>query len=163
MDEKKTDVVRERIKLSQEQILSRMNAICPGTLMETLGIRYTAVGEDWIACTMKVTQLHLRTEGFLQGGATMALLETAGSSGSYLFLDPEREIVLGIDVSASHLSPGREGDLLTATARAVHVGRTTQLWQVEIRAQDGRLVSVGKVTNVILPKSAAEGALKKTE
>ena len=140
-----------------------MNAICPGTLMETLGIRYTAVGEDWIACTMKVTQLHLRTEGFLHGGATMALLEAPASSGSYLFIDPDGALVPAILVSPSDPCPGREGDLLTATARAVHVGRTTQLWQVEVRAQDGRLVSVGKVTNVILPKSAAEGALKKTE
>ena len=148
--------MRERIDLTEEQVLARMNALCPGTLMETLGIRYTAAGRDYIVCTMEVTPLHLRTEGFLHGGATMALIETAGSSGSYLFMDPARETVMGIDVSASHLSPGRLGDLLAATARAVHVGRTTQLWQVEVRAQDGRLISVGKVTNVILPKNQTE-------
>lgn len=130
-----------------------MNAICPGTLMETLGIRYTGAGENTITCTMEVTSQHSRTEGLLHGGATLALIETAGSSGSYLFMDPETEIVMGIDVSVSHISPGKLGDMLTATATAAHVGRTTQVWQVEVRTQDSRLVSVGKVTNVILPKN----------
>lgn len=82
----------------------------------------------------------------------MALIETAGGSGSFMFVDPEREDVLGIDIAASHLSPGKEGDLLTATARAEHIGHTVQVWRVEVRAQDGRMVSVGKVTNVILPR-----------
>ena len=145
--------MRERIKLTEEQALDRMNAICPGTLMEALGIRYTGAGENAITCTMEVTPLHSRTEGLLHGGATLALIETAGSSGSYLFMDPETEIVMGIDVSVSHISPGKLGDVLTATATAAHVGRTTQVWQVEVSAQDGRLVSIGKVTNVILPKN----------
>ena len=140
--------MRERIKLTEEQVLARMNAICPGTLMEALGIRYTAAGQDSITCTMEVTPIHSRTEGLLHGGATMALIETAGSSGSYLFMNPETEVVMGIDVS-----PGKLGDTLTAVATAVHVGHTTQVWRVEVRAQDGRLISAGKVTNVILPKN----------
>lgn len=144
--------MRKRTDIPDGEMLARMNDMCAGTLMETLGIRYTAVGDNSIACTMQVKPAHTRPEGILHGGTTLALIETAGSSGSYLFMDPEKEIVMGIDVSASHVTPGRLGDILTATATALHVGRTTQLWQVEVRTADGRLVSAGKVTNVILPK-----------
>ena len=145
--------MRERIETDDRKIIDQLNATCPGTLMGTLGIRFTKAGPDYVECTMPVGAPHMRIGGFLHGGATMALIETAGGSGSFMFVDTERETVLGIDIAASHLSPGMPGDVLTATARAEHIGHTVQVWRVEVRAQDGRMISVGKVTNVILPRA----------
>ena len=120
--------------------------------METFGIEYTEVGEKSLSCRMTVGDNMMRPGGIVHGGATMALIETVGSSASLLFMDPEKEVVLGIDVSANHVSTGRKGDVLTATAKAIHIGRSTQLWQVKVVNQDGRLISHGKVTNIVMPK-----------
>ena len=144
--------MKNRIDLPEGEILRRLNAMCPGTLMETFGIEYTEAGEKSLSCRMTVGDNMMRPGGIVHGGATMALIETVGSSASLLFMDPEKEVVLGIDVSANHVSTGRKGDVLTATAKAIHIGRSTQLWQVKVVNQDGRLISHGKVTNIVIPK-----------
>ena len=144
--------MKNRIDLPEGEILRRLNAMCPGTLMETFGIEYTEAGEKSLSCRMMVGDNMMRPGGIVHGGATMALIETVGSSASLLFMDPEKEVVLGIDVSANHVSTGRKGDVLTATAKAIHIGRSTQLWQVKVVNQDGRLISHGKVTNIVMPK-----------
>ena len=144
--------MKNRIDLPEGEILRRLNAMCPGTLMETFGIEYTEAGEKSLLCRMTVGDNMMRPGGIVHGGATMALIETVGSSASLLFMDPEKEVVLGIDVSANHVSTGRKGDVLTATAKAIHIGRSTQLWQVKVVNQDGRLISHGKVTNIVMPK-----------
>ena len=144
--------MKTRIDLPEGEILRRLNAMCPGTLMETFGIEYTEAGEKSLSCRMTVGDNMMRPGGIVHGGATMALIETVGSSASLLFMDPEKEVVLGIDVSANHVSTGRKGDVLTATAKAIHIGRSTQLWQVKVVNQDGRLISHGKVTNIVMPK-----------
>ncbi|MDD4820241.1 MAG: PaaI family thioesterase [Flavobacteriales bacterium] len=143
--------MKDRITTPDAKILEMLNAMCPATLMETLNIRYTAVGERSLSCQMIVGDNMMRPGGILHGGATMALIETVGSSASCLFMDPEKEIVLGIDVSSNHISTGHKGDVLTATATAIHIGRTTQLWDVEVVNQNGRLISKGKVTNIVMP------------
>ena len=144
--------MKNRIDLPEGEILRRLNAMCPGTLMETFGIEYTEAGEKSLSCRMTVGDNMMRPGGIVHGGATMALIETVGSSASLLFMDPEKEVVLGIDVSANHVSTGRKGDVLTATAKAIHIGRSTQLWQVKVVNQDGRLITHGKVTNIVMPK-----------
>ena len=144
--------MKNRIDLPEGEILRRLNAMCPGTLMETFGIEYTEAGEKSLSCRMTVGDNMMRPGGIVHGGATMALIETVGSSASLLFMDPEKVVVLGIDVSANHVSTGRKGDVLTATAKAIHIGRSTQLWQVKVVNQDGRLISHGKVTNIVMPK-----------
>lgn len=144
--------MKNRIDLPEGEILRLLNAMCPGTLMETFGIEYTEAGEKSLSCRMTVGDNMMRPGGIVHGGATMALIETVGSSASLLFMDPEKEVVLGIDVSANHVSAGRKGDVLTATAKAIHIGRSTQLWQVKVVNQDGRLISHGKVTNIVMPK-----------
>ena len=143
---------KNRVGLPEGEILGRLNGMCPGTLMETFGIEYTEAGEKSLSCRMTVGDNMMRPGGIVHGGATMALIETVGSSASLLFMDPEKEVVLGIDVSANHVSTGRKGDVLTATAKAIHIGRSTQLWQVKVVNQDGRLISHGKVTNIVMPK-----------
>ena len=77
--------------------------------METFGIEYTEAGEKSLSCRMTVGDNMMRPGGIVHGGATMALIETVGSSASLLFMDPEKEVVLGIDVSANHVSTGRKG------------------------------------------------------
>ena len=146
--------MKNRIDLPEGEILRRLNAMCPGTLMETFGIEYTEAGEKKpFMLVQTVGDNMMRPGGIVHGGATMALIETVGSSAFAAFHGPgERSGARDRTYSANHVSTGRKGDVLTATAKAIHTGRSTQLWQVKVVNQDGRLISHGKVTNIVMPK-----------
>jgi len=132
-------------------VLSQLNLASKDTLMQTLGIKYTEVGSDYLVATMPVnTKVH-QPMGLLHGGATVALAESVGSAASFLFIDRENFVVKGIEISANHLKSIKEG-LITATATLIHKGKTTHLWQVKIMDEKGVLISLCKITNIVLPK-----------
>jgi uncharacterized protein (TIGR00369 family) len=136
---------------SKQEILTYINSLCKNTLMETLDIKYTDLGEDYLVATMPVTSKVHQPDGVLNGGATMALAESVGSPASMVVLDPEKYMVRGISFSANHLKSVREG-LVTATAKIIHKGRTTHLVEIRITDEDDQLISLCKLTNFILPK-----------
>ena len=121
--------------------------------METLGIEYIEVGEDYLVAKMPVTSKVHQPMGLLHGGATVALAESVGSAASLLFIDTDKFEVRGIEISANHLKSIREG-VVYATATIVHKGKTIHLWQIRITDQDGNLISLCKLTNIVLPKNA---------
>ena len=136
---------------SKQEILTYINSLCKNTLMETLDIKYTDLGEDYLVATMPVTSKVHQPDGVLNGGATMALAESVGSPASMVVLDPEKYMVRGISFSANHLKSVREG-LITATAKIIHKGRTTHLVEIRITDANDQLISLCKLTNFILPK-----------
>ena len=125
------------------------------TLGRTLGIEITEAGPDRVVATMPVEPRHHQPLGFLHGGASVALAETVVSVGAYLAA-PEGHTAFGMEINANHLRPMREGTL-TATATPVAVGRTTQVWQAELRDERGRLVCVSRCTLAIVPVGGREG------
>lgn len=137
----------------KEKILDRCNQVTQGTLMETLGIRFIDVGPDFLTASMPVNARVHQPDGVLHGGATAALAESVGSAASYVFLDPERTMVRGIEISANHVKSIREG-MVFATARIVHKGRTTQLWEIRVTDEQQQLISLCKLTTISLPKPA---------
>jgi uncharacterized protein (TIGR00369 family) len=137
---------------SKIAMLKMLNAMSKNTLMETLDIRYTDLGDDFIVATMPVTPKVHQPDGILNGGATLALAESVGSPTSLLFTDPKKFVVRGIQMSANHLKSVKEG-LLTARARFVHKGRTTHLLEIEIKDDKNNLISVCRLTNIILPRN----------
>ena len=137
--------------MSKEKMLEKLNAMTANTLMQTLGIVYTDLGEDYLAATMPVTDKVHQPMGLLHGGATMALAESVASAASMLFVDPEKFEIRGIEIAANHLKSKKSG-VIRATAKIVHKGKTTHLWEVRIQDENGGLISVCKQTNIVLAK-----------
>ena len=133
------------------KILQVCNGVRKNTLMETLEIEYTDVGENFLVARMPVGPRVYQPDGVLHGGATVALAESVGSAASYVFLDGSSFIVRGIEIAANHVRSVKEGYVF-AKASIVHKGRTTQLWEIRITDEEDRLISLCKLTTIALPK-----------
>jgi uncharacterized protein (TIGR00369 family) len=135
----------------KEKALEMCNKFCKNTLMETLEIVYTDAGEGFLEAKMPVNSRVHQPMGLLHGGATVALAESVGSAASLLFVNPELQEVRGIEISANHLRAKREG-VVTGTARIIHQGRSLHLWEIKITDEEGRLISLCKLTNMVIPR-----------
>ena len=120
-----------------------------GQLPESFGIKITEVTKDSITGELTVDERHLRPGKIMNGGVSLVLIETMGSVSSCLFIDMEKQNAFGIQVTANHLSVARPGDILTAKSMAVHIGKTTQVWDVNITNQKNKLVSSGRITMLV--------------
>jgi len=115
----------------------------------TLGIEFFSTPEpDTCMARIKVDERHLQPFGILSGGVSAALAETVAGFGSCV-LCPEKKCV-GTNISCCHVHPAFKGQTITAVARIVHCGRSSHIWNVEIRDDDHKLISTASVTNVIL-------------
>ena len=139
--------------ISKQEVLDRCNSRKKGTLMETLDITFVDVDFEGqsITAKMPVTKAVYQPDGVLHGGATAALIETVGSVAVFVFKQTENWIVRGIEISANHLKSIREGDVF-ATAKPVHLGRTTQHWEIKVTDKEGALISIGKLLTITLEK-----------
>ena len=133
------------------QQIAEANSWCPGTLAEALGITFIASSTGTLAATMPVDHRTLQPMGLLHGGATAALAETLGSSGSALLIDREKQAVVGIEVNANHLKGVRSGTV-NATGTMIHQGRSTHVWDIRIANEMGELVAVCRITNMIIDR-----------
>lgn len=138
--------------MKNEEILAKCNAMCKNTLMETLNIEFTDIGEDFVTARMPVNSRVHQPDGVLHGGATVALAESVGSVASHIFLDAEEFFIRGIEISANHLKSIKAGEVF-AKATFIHKGRTTQLWDIRITDIENNLISVVKLTTIALPKN----------
>ena len=125
-----------------------LNALSRGTAMEPLGIVFTELGADYLRGTMPVDARTRQPYGLLHGGASVLLAETLGSTAGGLCVD-EGQGVVGIEINANHLAGVREG-LVTGTARPLHVGRSTQVWEIRIEDERGRLACVSRLTLAVI-------------
>ena len=137
--------------MNKEETLKAFNKRNKNTLMEVLDIEYIDVGEDFLTAKMPVNSKVHQPYGQLHGGATAALAETVGSAASNFFIDSKNEFINGIQLSINHLKSKREG-MVFGTARNIHKGKTTHLWEVKIVDEENNLISVAKMTNIILKK-----------
>ena len=132
--------------------LAALNASARGSAVENLGIVLTEHGEDWLRGTMPVDARTKQPYGLLHGGASVLLAETLGSVAANLCTAPG-EICVGVEINANHLVAVREGTV-TGTARPLHVGRRTQVWEVRIEDDLGRLACVSRLTLAAVPHRA---------
>jgi len=137
--------------MNKQESLTILNNYNKNTLMETLEIEFVDLGDDFITAKMPVTPKVHQPYGILHGGATAALAESVGSCASAFFLRDSSKIVKGIELSINHVKSKREGHVF-ATAKAIHKGRTTHLWEVKIVDEDDNLISLCKITNIVLDK-----------
>jgi 1,4-dihydroxy-2-naphthoyl-CoA hydrolase len=139
----------------KEKILQYCNHVSKNTLMQTLNIEYTDAGEDFLVATMPVNPSVHQPMGLLHGGASVALAESVGSAASMLYVNSEVSEIRGIEISANHLKAKRDG-IVTATAKIVHKGRSIHLWEIRITDENNNLISLCKLTNMVLPKRKSE-------
>ena len=137
--------------MDKSKLLEKLNSVGTNTLMETLDIKFIDVEENKVVATMPVTSKVHQPDGVLHGGATVALAETVGSYASFLSVDKDTQMVRGIEISANHVKSIKEG-LVIATAIPIHKGRTTQLWEIRIVDEQDKLISICKLTTMVLSK-----------
>ncbi|MEK9614180.1 MAG: hotdog fold thioesterase [Flavobacteriaceae bacterium] len=131
--------------MDKEQILAMTNSICKNTLMETLSIKFTDVGEDFLTAKMPVNRNVFQPDGVLHGGATVALAESVGSAAVFVLNKEPNAMVRGIEISANHLKSVSEG-FVYATAKPIHQGRTIQLWEIRVEDEQNELISLCKLS-----------------
>ena len=137
--------------MNSKDILEKLNSISKNTLMETLGIHYTEIGSDYVVATMPVNSRVHQPMGLLHGGATVALAESVGSAASLYITSDDNTEVRGIEINANHLRSVKAG-IVQATARIIHKGKSTHLWEIKIEDEKGRLISICKLTCIVLTK-----------
>ena len=139
--------------MHKEEILNLFNIGNKHTLMETLEIEYidVALEPPMLKASMPVNSRVHQPAGLLHGGATAALAESLGSAASFMLIDREKSGVVGIELSCNHLRSITEG-MVYGTAKIIHQGRSTHLWEIEVRDEKDRIISHCKLTNMIIPK-----------
>jgi 1,4-dihydroxy-2-naphthoyl-CoA hydrolase len=135
----------------KEISLEQANAYSAGSLNEALGIRFSEIGDDSISGTMPVDARTRQPWGLLHGGANVALAETLGSFAGYHALAPGAGRTVGIEINANHVRAVRDGTV-TGTARPLHLGRATQVWEIRIVDPEGRLACVSRLTLAVVPE-----------
>lgn len=139
------------MKLKQVS-LEMINSLNKNTLMEVLGIECIEIGADYVISRMPVNSTTHQPAGLLHGGASVALIESTGSMGSVLFIDLEKEVPVGLEVNANHISSVKDGYVI-ATGKIIHIGRRTHVWQVDIHHEETKkLVCTGRLTVMIVPR-----------
>ena len=137
--------------MDKSKTLATLNSLNKNTLMETLDIEFVDVSEDSITAKMPVNSSVHQPYGILHGGATAALAETVGSCASALFVDTKTKIVKGIELSINHLKSKKDG-VVFGVAKPIHKGKTTHLWEIRILDEEDNLISICKLTNIVLDK-----------
>lgn len=118
------------------------------TAVAHLGIEFLEVGDDFISARVPVDHRTVQPYGLLHGGVSVVLAETLGSCGA-AYAAPSGHRVVGLDINANHLKSATSG-WVTGTARPVHIGRTTQVWAIELKNEQGQLVCVSRITMAVL-------------
>ena len=121
------------------------------TLMETLNIMFTEIGDNYVICKMPVNSSVHQPAGILHGGATAALVETVGSFASRYFIKDKELAIRGVEITTNHVRSISEG-FVYAKASNIHMGRTMQIWEVRVTDQSEKLISIGKLTTLAIKK-----------
>ena len=130
--------------------LARLNAISKDTIIALLGIEYTKIGDNFIEAVMPVDTRTHQPYGLLHGGASVVLAETLGSVAANLVV-AEDKVCVGLEVNANHVRSIKKGNV-TGTATAVHIGYSTQIWQIEICNERQQLVCTSRLTVAVIDK-----------
>ena len=128
--------------------LDKLNAWNQGCAVSHLGIEFTEIGDDFLRARVPVDARTKQPYGLLHGGVSVVLAETLGSIAAY-HASPQDHLAVGLDINANHLRAVRSG-WVTGTARAVHIGKATQVWQIDMVDDQGKTNCVSRITMAIL-------------
>ena len=132
----------------RQTTLDALNAMNEGTMMALLDIRYVALTDDALEATMPVDHRTHQPFGLLHGGASVVLAETLGSVAGYLCTEGDQKVV-GLEINANHIRSVRSGRV-RGVCKAIHTGRRSQVWQIEIFDEEGRLCCTSRLTTAVV-------------
>lgn len=134
-------------KISLEAINKR-NA---NTMSEYIGIEFIDVGEDYLTAKMPIDHRTVQPLRIVNGGAYCVLAETVGSLAANLAIDREKYVAVGLDINANHVRSAHEGNgYVYGTARPIHIGKTTQVWEIRITDERGKLNCISRLTMAVV-------------
>jgi 1,4-dihydroxy-2-naphthoyl-CoA hydrolase len=134
-----------------EMTVEQLNAINNGTMADFLGIRFTEIGDNFLTATMPANERTFQPAGIVHGGANVVLAESVASLAANLIIDRDKYRAVGQEINANHIRPVSEG-FVTATATPLHLGATSQVWQIEIVNEKGKLTCVSRMTAAIIKR-----------
>lgn len=135
----------------QETSIESLNKRSENTMAEFLGIEFTEVGEDFLVATMPVINRTKQPMGILHGGANIVLAETIASTAANAVVDIKNFYCVGLEINANHIRSVNEG-LVTARTSAIHLGRSTHVWQVHIFNEDNKMTCISRMTASVLSR-----------
>ena len=129
--------------------LEQINQRGQGNMISHLGIEFLEINEDSLKARMPVDERTIQPAGILHGGASAALAETLGSMAANLCIDPTKKVCVGMEINANHIRPVSSG-WVTGVVTPVHLGKTTQIWQILIEDDAGKLVCISRLTLAVI-------------
>lgn len=137
--------------LNSNYTLEDLHELGKGNMAEHLGILFTEITQDALSAKMPVDHRTKQPYGLLHGGASVVLAETLGSVAAQCCIDAEKQFCVGLEINANHIRSVRNG-YVYGTARPLHVGRKTQVWEIRITNEAQQLVCVSRITMAVLDK-----------
>ncbi len=131
--------------------LESLRQMSKGSMVEHLGIEFLEIGNDYLTGRMPVNEKTIQPHGMLHGGASVSLAETLASVAATLTIDPDEKICLGLEINSNHIKGVREGHVI-GKATPIHIGKTTQIWEIRITNSDNQLINISKLTLAIFDK-----------
>lgn len=130
--------------------VEELNIFCKNTMIDYLGIEFTEISEKIVIAKMPVDNRTIQPMKRLHGGASLTLAETIGSAGSVALIDPSQFAVLGVEVNATHVSTTDEKEVF-GIGTLIYKGKTQHVWEIKVQDKSGKLLSVCRLTNRIVP------------
>ena len=137
--------------MNKEKLLEKMSNLNQNTMATAIGLELTDIGNDYVCGKIPVDRRTIQPFGFLHGGASVALAETIGSLAGQMQIDPEREIVLGIEINANHIKCVREG-WVYGKASPIKIGKKIQVWETQITDVEGKMVCISRLTLAVVKR-----------
>ncbi|HYG39697.1 MAG TPA: hotdog fold thioesterase [Cytophagales bacterium] len=137
--------------INPEVTIEKLNQFSKGSMAEHLDIEITELGSDYIVAKMPVNHKTKQPLGLLHGGASVALAETLGSVAAFSCIDTSKQQAVGLEINANHIRSVTEG-FVYGRAEPLHIGRATQVWEIKIKNEQGKLVCVSRITVAVLDK-----------
>ena len=131
--------------------LDDLKKLHKNTMQEFIGIEFLEIGDDFLKARMPVNERTKQPLGLLHGGANVTLAESLGSVASVMCIDLEKKTCVGLEINANHIRAVRSGYVYGIT-RPVHLGRSTQVWEIKIFDENDKLSCISRITNAILDK-----------
>jgi 1,4-dihydroxy-2-naphthoyl-CoA hydrolase len=136
---------------SVQSTLEGLNGFFRNTMVEHIGIEFLEIGDDYIKARMPVDHRTVQPLGLLHGGASVALAETLGSVAAYLCVDASQKTCVGLDINANHIRSVTSG-FVYGIVRPIHIGSSTQVWEIRITNEQDKLVCISRITMAVLDK-----------
>ena len=138
--------------MNKKEIIDKIHDRSSSTMLETLGIKIIDIGENFVSGKMPVDKRTKQPFGLLHGGASVALAETLGSIGAGISIDQSSQSVVGIEINANHLKAVKTGWVF-GKAKAIRVGRKIQVWEIDIKNENGDFVCKSRLTLAVIEKN----------